>query len=112
MIEGRKFRGKVESIEGRPALILGAAWIRDNPVALGQSLQVQIELEGPQSDEQPDDLRKAFAGNPAAAVFFDSLPTFYRNNYVRWLNDAKRHETRARRVVELMALLNAGNREK
>ena len=49
---------------------------------------------------------------PQAKQFFDSLPTFYRNNYMRWINSAKRPPTRAARIAEMMELLKAGKREK
>ena len=42
----------------------------------------------------------------------DSLPSFYRNNYSRWLEGAKRPETRAKRVAELVDLTSRGIRER
>ncbi|GMV87457.1 MAG: hypothetical protein AMXMBFR81_03880 [Chthonomonas sp.] len=55
---------------------------------------------------------QALALEPEARRFFDSLPTFYRNNYARWLKDAKRPETRAKRLAEMVALLKEGKRER
>ncbi len=54
----------------------------------------------------------ALATNTVAKAFFDGLPTFYRKNYIRWIESAKRPETRAKRIVEMMALLAEGKREK
>ena len=54
----------------------------------------------------------AFAAEPAAARFFDSLPSFYRNNYARWIEGAKRPETRAKRISELVDLTRRGIRER
>jgi hypothetical protein len=36
----------------------------------------------------------------------------HRKNYIRWIESAKRPETRAARISEMMKLLNAGRREK
>ena len=37
---------------------------------------------------------------------------FYRRNYVRWIESAKRPETRAARIADTVALLKAGKRQK
>ena len=49
---------------------------------------------------------------PAARRLFESLPTFYRKNFLRWIESAKRPETRARRIAETVATLKAGKRER
>jgi uncharacterized protein YdeI (YjbR/CyaY-like superfamily) len=58
------------------------------------------------------DLAAAFDAEPAARRFFESLPTFYRKNFMRWIDQAKRPDTRARRIAETIATLNAGKRER
>ena len=58
------------------------------------------------------DVAAAFAAEPAAARFYDSLPSFYRNNYARWIEGAKRPETRAKRIAELVELARQGKRER
>ena len=49
---------------------------------------------------------------PAAARFFDSLPSFYRNNHARWIESAKRPDTRAKRIAEVVDLCARGKRER
>jgi len=58
------------------------------------------------------DVDAALDAAPDARAFFESLPTFYRKDYARWLDSAKRPETRARRIEEFVALLRAGRRER
>ena len=58
------------------------------------------------------DVAAAFAGDPAAARFFDSMPSFYRNNHERWIEGAKRPETRAKRIAEVVDLCRQGKRER
>jgi hypothetical protein len=48
---------------------------------------------------------------PEARRFFESLPTFYRTNYVRWIEESKRPETRAKRIADAVAKLKARQRE-
>ena len=49
---------------------------------------------------RPDDLR----------AFFDSLSYTHRKEYVRWVEEAKREETRRARVQKAAALLRAKTR--
>ncbi|MCG2785100.1 MAG: YdeI/OmpD-associated family protein [Anaerolineae bacterium] len=93
-------------------LRLGAAWMRDSATEIGASVRVRLGLEGPQEENLAPDIVQALTENAHAKEFFDSLPTFYRKNYIRWIESAKRQETRARRVAEMLALLNESKREK
>ena len=56
----------------------------------------------------PADLRAALAGNARARATFAALPPSGRREYVEWLLDAKRAETRARRLQQTVAWLAAG----
>jgi uncharacterized protein YdeI (YjbR/CyaY-like superfamily) len=49
---------------------------------------------------------------PDARRFFESLATFYRKGYIRWIEQAKRPETRDRRIAETVAALKAGKRQR
>ncbi|MCC4211132.1 YdeI/OmpD-associated family protein [Leeuwenhoekiella parthenopeia] len=52
----------------------------------------------------PDDLREAFDKNPEALYNYNSFAKGYRKNYLYWLNQAKREETRQKRVEEIVML--------
>lgn len=47
-----------------------------------------------------------------AKAFFEGLATFYRNGYLRWIEGAKRPETRSARIVEVLGLLKAGKKQR
>jgi uncharacterized protein YdeI (YjbR/CyaY-like superfamily) len=66
--------------------------------------------EGPQRSTMPPDFVAALEAEPDAMRFFESLATFYRNAYVRPIEEAKRPETRARRIAAAVAALKAGLR--
>lgn len=91
-------------------LALGPAWRRDSGIEAGMAVTVHLEAEGPQLTTLAEDLSIAFSQAPAALEFFYSLPTFYQKNYMRWVDSAKRPETRAKRVAEMIELLQAGKR--
>jgi uncharacterized protein YdeI (YjbR/CyaY-like superfamily) len=56
----------------------------------------------------PDDLRRELDARPAAAAFFASLDSRNRYAILYRLEDAKRPETRARRLAQFVAMLEAG----
>jgi len=105
-------RGSLGSDSEHYFLLLGAAWRRDNGIEAGATVHVILEPEGPQQETLAPDIAEALAQDPAAAEFFAALATFYRNNYVRWIESAKRAETRTARIAEMVALLKAGKKQK
>lgn len=111
-IGGFKVRGKLSTIEGQYYLELGPAWCRDPSVAQGARVSVSLSPEGPQVDSMAPDLAEAFEREPEAKRFFESLATFYRKNFMRWIEQAKRPETRAKRIADTIATLKAGKRER
>jgi uncharacterized protein YdeI (YjbR/CyaY-like superfamily) len=58
----------------------------------------------------PDDLAAALASNPAARATFDAFPPSCRREYIDWVTEAKRPETRARRLAEAVVWMAEGKR--
>ncbi len=51
-----------------------------------------------QSDALPEDVRFALAAEQAAERRFAALPPSHRKEHLRWIEEAKRPETRRRRL--------------
>ena len=111
-INGFKYRGEVASEGGIHQLKVGPAWLRDTGLKAGDEVAVVLDAEGPQVGRVAEDIATALEANPQARAFFESLPTFYRKNYMRWIESAKRPETRQARITESIQLLAAGKRER
>jgi uncharacterized protein YdeI (YjbR/CyaY-like superfamily) len=60
--------------------------------------------------EVPEDFSVALAATPAAAQVFDGLAPSHRYEYLEWITEAKRPETRAKRIGEALAWLAEGKR--
>lgn len=58
----------------------------------------------------PDDLRAALDANPTAGEFFATLDSRNRYAVLHRVQDAKRAETRARRIEKYVAMLAAGEK--
>ena len=111
-INGVSVRGTLGALGQEYFLRLGAAWMRDSGIDIGAGVNVQLSLEGPQENNIASDIAKAISRRKKAKVFFESLPTFYRKNFIRWIESAKREETRAKRINEMINLLEEGRRER
>lgn len=59
----------------------------------------------------PADLRRALAKAPGAKAAFERLAPSHRREYVSWIEEAKRPETRARRLAQAIARLTDGQRD-
>lgn len=56
----------------------------------------------------PADLVKALKGNARARATFAKFPPGHRREYVQWITDAKREETRRKRVATAVAWMAEG----
>ena len=111
-IAGHRFRGKLTPRDDAFYMDLGPAWCRDARFAPDMPVAVSMVPEGPQVAAMAPDVAAALDAEPDARRFFEALPTFYRKNFMRWIDSAKRPETRARRIAETVATLKAGQRER
>ncbi len=50
----------------------------------------------------PENLQKAFDKNPKAFQNYMAFSKTYKKGYLYWLNQAKREETKAKRIVEII----------
>ncbi|MEP1152451.1 MAG: YdeI/OmpD-associated family protein [Balneola sp.] len=60
----------------------------------------------------PKDLQIQLDANPEANAFFESLAFSHRREYVGWIHDAKKEETRERRIRKTIELLLEGKKTK
>jgi uncharacterized protein YdeI (YjbR/CyaY-like superfamily) len=58
----------------------------------------------------PHDLQVALHDEPEAAAAFAALPCSHQNEYVDWILEARRAETRARRIEQTVERLRAKSR--
>jgi uncharacterized protein YdeI (YjbR/CyaY-like superfamily) len=78
-------------------------------VRAGDRIVVDLELDTTERTvEPPPELRAAFAQDRELRDFFDSLSFTHRKEYVRWIEEAKREETRRARAAKAVAMLRDG----
>jgi uncharacterized protein YdeI (YjbR/CyaY-like superfamily) len=78
-------------------------------VTAGQEVDVRIELDSaPRETALPDDLDAAL--DDAARTHFHGLAPSHRKEWVRWVEEAKKPETRATRIEKTAAALREGKK--
>ena len=65
----------------------------------GAMLQAKLEVDTDYKVEIPAELQECFDFEPDALEFYNSLPKSHREYFLKWINDAKTPETRAKRIV-------------
>lgn len=111
-VNGNGVRGSLGSDGKQYFLPLGAAWRNGCGIEAGTKVEVTLSPEGPQSEGLSPDVAAALEAEPQAKAFFESLATFYRNTYIKWIESAKKPETRTARIKEMIELLKAGKKQK
>lgn len=80
-------------------------------VVAGDGVEVEIQADTASREiTVPSDLCAALADERATAKFFDSLSYTHRKEWVRWIEEAKKPETRRARITMTVEALRAGKR--
>lgn len=73
---------------------------------IGDSVEVEVFLDDePRFVEVPQDVQDALEKNPQAKEKFTALSYSHQREYVLWIDEAKKAETRQRRIEKLIATL-------
>ncbi len=108
-VNGYTWRTSVARMGGEFLVGLSRAVREAAGVAAGDTVDVALELDAaPREVEVPAALADAFAGAPDARAAFDRLAFTHRKEFARWIEEAKRDETRDRRVAQALEMLREG----
>ena len=78
-------------------------------LTVGDTVEIEIVADlGERTVEVPPDLAEALAADPAVTTAFDALAYSHRKEFVRWVSEAKREQTRADRVAKTVEMVRAG----
>lgn len=78
-------------------------------VEAGDEVEVTIELDvAPRQAELPPALAAALAADPTAEAAFERLAVTHRKEFARWIAEAKKEDTRQRRLEQAMEMIRAG----
>jgi hypothetical protein len=97
--DGRPYRGTIQPMTGGHVIGISADMRRSLGKNTGDIIHVVMEQD---TEERiidiPADLLTALNSHPAARDFFNKLPYSHKKEYIQHITEAKKAETRARRV--------------
>ena len=112
MIEGIPYRGTLTRM-GTDCHILGIRKeIREQvSKTFGDEVAITVEPDAePRVVEVPSELKKAFKAEKETKVLFEKLSYTHQKEYVIWINEAKKEETRLNRIAKTIEMLKQGKK--
>jgi hypothetical protein len=111
-INGTTFRGRL-MVYGGVTYLGFRKEIRDAAGGIEEGDMVEVAIErddAPREIEVPPALADALSADREAKAVYDALAFSHRKEYAQWIAEAKRAETRARRVEKALQMLHEGVR--
>lgn len=110
-INEQTYRSTIASRSGQYLVGVSAENRELTGVAAGDEVDVDIELDTePREVAVPPDLESALDADPEARQFFESLSFSQKQWYVLPIDQAKKPETRQRRVEKAIEMLRQGRK--
>jgi Bacteriocin-protection, YdeI or OmpD-Associated/Domain of unknown function (DUF1905) len=108
-VNGFEWRTSVTRMRGEFLLGLNREVRESAGAEAGDTVEVAIELDSePREVEIPEALARALSADADARAAFERLAFTHRKEYARWVAEAKRDETRNRRVSRAIEMLREG----
>jgi hypothetical protein len=108
-VNGHRWRTTVARMRGEFLVGLNREVREAAGVEAGDIVEVSLELDAaPREVELPEALGAALSRDAAAKAAFERLAYTHRKEYARWVSEAKREETRERRVAKALRMLREG----
>jgi hypothetical protein len=108
-IRGYTWRTTPGVYDGVGHIVVNRAAKAATGVDAGDRVRIHMELDTePRRVAVPRDLAAALAAEPEAKQAFSAMSFTHRREYVDWVKEAKRPETRARRISATVARVREG----
>jgi len=108
-VNGYEWRTSVTRMRGEFLVGLNREVREGAGVQAGDTVTLTLRLDtAPREVEVPAPLARALDADPAARAAFDKLAFTHRKEFARWIDEAKREETRDRRVTQALEMIRAG----
>ena len=110
-INGMEYRSRLSVYGGSTYLGLRSDLRKAAGLSVGDAVEVTMEVDvAPREVEVPPALAAALAGDDGARAAYEALSFTHRKEYAQWIGEAKREETRERRVAKAIVMLNEGTK--
>lgn len=113
LFDEAEYRGSIAIMDKNTGAILGLT--KEIRRQIGKSFGDEVHVEVIEDTEPrvvivPDDFQKALNSNNDAKNIFDNFAYTHRKEYVNWINEAKKTETRQRRIEKSIKMITSGKK--
>ncbi|MCA9731862.1 MAG: DUF1905 domain-containing protein [Deferribacteres bacterium] len=110
--DGVPYRGTLVRMGSPDHMLLIRKDIREKiGKQVGEEIQVTLEEDKEiRTVTVPDDFNKLLRNHPQAKAEFEKQSYTHRKEYVRWIEEAKKAETRQRRMEKAIVMLEEGKK--
>lgn len=110
-INGFPYRGTIFPVGGKHILVVNRELRANAKVTGGEQVSVTMERDDePRIITPPTDLARALHANKTAQAAWDKLSYTHKKEHARAVEDAKRPETRVRRIEKTITQLTEGKK--
>ena len=105
-VNGYEYRSTIAPMGGKYLLPFSAARRQESGIQGGDAIDVELTGDAtPRTGEVPDDLRSALDASPTATTAWEKLSYTQKKEHARSVREAKKAETRTRRIAAVIAKL-------
>ena len=111
-LNGAPFRAAIFKMSGEHFMVVNRHLRAASGVRGGETVPVTVERDDePRLIEPPADFARALKGNKDARATWDKLSYTHQREHVEHIEEAKKPETRERRIERSIQMLAAGRKE-
>ena len=108
-INGYEWRTSVTRMRGEFLVGLNREVREGAGVQAGDTVTLTLRLDtAPRDVEVPEALARALDAHPDVRAAFDNLAFTHRKEFARWIEEAKREDTRDRRLAQALDMIRTG----
>ena len=107
LIEGVPYRGTLVRMGGQNHMLIILKGIREQAgKTFGDEVKVTVEADAEERVVAvPAELKRLFRSEKEARAVFEKLSYTHQKEYVNWINEAKKEETRQKRIAKTIEML-------
>jgi hypothetical protein len=113
LVDGLAFRTSLLPGDGCHYMVINKAMREATGKGAGDTITIELDVDdGPREVAVPVDIQQALHKDKKAMELYAALAYSHRKRYIEWVEDAKKPETRAKRIARLMEELKGTKKKK
>ena len=110
-IDGYPYRGSIANMGEGHCMVVKKEIRQVIGKSAGDIVKVVMDIDTePRIVEVPEDFQQVLNNNPKAKEIFDTFSYTHKKEYVQWIEDSKKQETRENRIKKAIEQIGGGKK--